>query len=126
MNEHGEYEKNDVVLLEDTGDEFRGRAGRVLDEHNGLSTVRIDVQSTGEFVERVYPAEAMGLVLSASLPSETQLLLERCCSACNRLNWDNKVGGYNETHLNPDTGIHVKCDESGKLYVDGDLVPPAV
>lgn len=126
MNEHGEFEKNDVVLLEDTGDEFSGRVGRVLDEHNGVSTVRMVVPETGKFVDRIYPAKAMGIVMSMDVPHETQLLLETCCSVCNKLNWDNEGGGYNETHLNEDTGVHVKCDESGKLYVDGDLVPPAV
>lgn len=126
MDEYGEYEINDVVLLEDTADEFSGKPARVIDQHMGLVKVKIVVDKTGEFIERVYSAEAMGLVISASLPTQTELPIEKCCSVCSKINWDNRNGGYREKHVNKDTGIEVLCDDLGKLYVDGYLVPPAL
>jgi hypothetical protein len=95
-------------------------AGRVEAENNGYANVRIVIPETGEIVQRVYDSRALGHVQIDS----TTLLVEKCCSVCHKLNWDNKTGGYREKHINKDTGLEVLCDDAGKTYIDGDLIPP--
>lgn len=121
MDKYGEFEKNDVVLLEETGDEFSGKPARVLDqEYNAVVPVMVVNPQTGGLVSKFYDKDNVKLIELET----TTLPIEICCSVCNKINWDNKTGGYGEKHLNKDTGLEVLCDDLGKLYIDGDLVPP--
>lgn len=121
MDAHGEPEKNDLVIVEGTNDENNGRAGRVVDQLNTVTTVRFVRPDTGEVFNKLYDTELVGVITE-----DGPLLIERCCSVCAKLNWDNRTGGYGEKHLNQDTGVDQLCNEEGLTYVDGERVPDVI
>jgi len=38
---------------------------------------------------------------------------EKCCSVCNKINWDSETGGYQEIHKIK--GKEFKCDTNGEV-----------
>ncbi|WP_329793571.1 hypothetical protein V1227_17070 [Lentzea sp. DG1S-22] len=44
-------------------------------------------------------------------------LIEKTCSVCHKISWDNQFGTYHERH--EAKGKSVPCDTNGGTYVDG-------
>jgi len=105
----------DIVLVEDTGDAWSGKPGRAI---NIIDDLMVDVKF-GDGIVRTYPAENLGVVTE-----DSHLLIEKYCSVCHIMSYDNHSGGYQHTHVVEATGTDVACDYDGKVFVEGELVPP--
>jgi len=104
----------DIVLVEDTGDLYEGKPGRVVSMTDHAAMIKF---ADGE--SREYARQFLGLVTE-----DSHLLIEKYCSACHIMSYDNHSGGYQHTHVVEATGTAVACDYDGRLFVEGELVPP--
>lgn len=105
----------DIVLVEDTGRSWDGVAGRVSKINDDM-TVSV---AFGSGDGATFNAEDLGVVNV----EDTDLIVEKYCSVCGIMSYDNKSGGYNHKHHVEATGIDVACDYDGLLYVEGYRIP---